>query len=144
MDAYASFLPAILGGVLIGLSSWLLLASLGRIAGLSGIASKAIFSKPSGENGSWRWMFLLGLVGGGAVFSNWLHVPIPAAQPTWLLIVGGLMVGFGTVLGNGCTSGHGICGLARKSKRSLVATGTFMFAGFATVYVARLIGYPLI
>ncbi|WP_394791705.1 YeeE/YedE family protein [Rhodoferax sp.] len=127
------FLQAALGGILIGLACWLLLASLGRIAGISGIVAGLLSPQP-GERG-WRWAFLAGLVGVG----GWLMHGMPAAvAPSWGLAgVAGLLVGFGTVLGSGCTSGHGVCGLGRRSLRSLVATVVFMVCGFATVFVAR-------
>lgn len=127
-------LSALLGGALIGLAATSLLWSLGRIAGVSGILNGAL-EQPVGR--SWRIAFLAGLVvAAGAWFA------ISGAQPRagfplpWL-VAGGLLVGFGTRLGSGCTSGHGICGLARLSKRSLAAVGVFMAAGFATVFVVR-------
>lgn len=133
-----SWISAALGGVLIGAASWLLLASLGRIAGISGIAS-GVFSAPASDR-AWRWAFLAGLVLGGAVFAGWWQPPAIAARPWPLLAVAGLLVGFGTVLGTGCTSGHGVCGLGRRSLRSLVAVAVFMGCGIATVLVVRTIG----
>jgi uncharacterized protein len=132
-----NYFPALAGGILIGLSSWLLLASLGRVAGISGIASAALFEREheGSHNGTWRWMFLIGLVVGGALFATYFAVPTAAQRSPWLLAVAGLLVGFGTVLGSGCTSGHGVCGLGRRSVRSLVATCTFMATGFATVWI---------
>ena len=124
---------ALLGGACIGLASWLLLASVGKVAGISGIAS-GLFS----QGGSWRWAFMLGLVAGGAVFTAWFAPPESAARPVWLLLAAGLLVGFGTVLGSGCTSGHGVCGLGRRSVRSLAAVLVFMGCGMATVFVSRL------
>jgi uncharacterized membrane protein YedE/YeeE len=129
------FLQAALGGLLIGLASWLLLASLGRVTGISGIAAGALSptqGAPAGET-AWRWAFLLGLVVVGALVANTMHVPVIAARPYTLLAAAGLLVGFGTVLGSGCTSGHGVCGLGRRSMRSLVATLVFMGAGMVTV-----------
>jgi hypothetical protein len=84
------------------------------------------------------------LIAGGAIFAANLGVPAAAPRSPWLLAVAGLLVGFGTVVGSGCTSGHGVCGLGRRSIRSLVATCTFMATGFATVWVAAKLGYPLI
>ena len=139
------FVQASLGGLMIGLASWLLLASLGRVAGISGIAAGALSpgkDAPAGET-AWRWAFLLGLVSMGAVTANYMQVPVIAARPYTLLIAAGLLVGFGTVLGSGCTSGHGVCGIGRRSVRSLVATLVFMGAGIvtvtATVFIASLL-----
>jgi uncharacterized membrane protein YedE/YeeE len=127
---------ALLGGALIGLAATLLLAGIGRIAGISGIVNNAI-EHPEGR--VWRLAFLLGLVGGAALwFAFGVGVaPARAGFPTPWLIAAGLLVGFGTRLGSGCTSGHGICGLARFSKRSLFAVLAFMGAGMATVFVLR-------
>jgi uncharacterized protein len=132
------FVQAGIGGVLIGLASWLLLASLGRVAGISGIAASAISptAQAPGERG-WRWAFLLGLATMGALASTLLHTPASAQRPWPLLLAAGLLVGLGTVWGSGCTSGHGVCGMGRRSARSLVATLVFMGAGFATVLIAH-------
>ncbi|QFU76329.1 YeeE/YedE family protein [Halioglobus maricola] len=131
-----TFATPLAGGILIGVAASLLLYLLGRIAGISGILWGAISA--SSDN-AWRWMFLLGLLGGALVYHLVLGVPFPRASeaPAWLAIVAGLLVGVGTRLGSGCTSGHGVCGLGRLSLRSLVATLTFMAAGIATVYVFR-------
>lgn len=135
----ANFTPvsALIGGLLIGAAAWLLMAATGRIAGISGIFGGLL----SGGRGdaAWRALFLAGLVLGA--FAYRLLEPA-AAQITvtnsWpLLVVGGLMVGFGTRLGQGCTSGHGVCGLARLSRRSLIATLSFMISGGVTVFVMR-------
>ncbi len=125
------FVQSALGGIMIGLASWLLLASLGRIAGISGIAAGVL--PPSRGDSGWRWAFLAGLVLGGAATAWYLQPPVTALRPTGLLVVAGLLVGFGTVLGSGCTSGHGVCGLGRRSARSLVATLVFMGSGVLTV-----------
>jgi uncharacterized protein len=134
------FVQAAMGGVLIGLASWLLLASLGRIAGISGIAASALMPAKQAAPGetTWRWAFMVGLVGMGALASGYMHVPVIAARPYSLLILAGVLVGFGTVLGSGCTSGHGVCGIGRRSARSLAATLVFMGAGIATVFIAHL------
>lgn len=135
------FVQALLGGLLIGLASWLLLASLGRVTGISGIAAGALSpakGAPTAET-AWRWAFLAGLVGVGAVVANTMHVPVITARPYALLAAAGLLVGFGTVLGSGCTSGHGVCGIGRRSMRSLVATLVFMGAGMVTVTAIILI-----
>jgi uncharacterized protein len=123
------------GGLLIGLASWLLLASLGKVAGISGIASSALSEKPS--DGTWRWAFLLGLIAGGALFAAWLSPPMIAQRPWPLLLIAGLLVGAGTVIGSGCTSGHGVCGLGRRSLRSLVATCVFMVVAMITVFAMK-------
>ncbi|MFI5444249.1 YeeE/YedE family protein [Polaromonas sp. UC242_47] len=128
------YLQSLVGGLLIGLASWLLLASLGRIAGISGIVS-GLLSRDRSDV-AWRWAFLAGLVLAGAATAAWLQPPATPLRPLALLLVAGLLVGFGTVLGSGCTSGHGVCGLGRRSLRSLVATLTFMGAGVATVFIA--------
>lgn len=130
------FVQSALGGIMIGLASWLLLASLGRIAGISGIAAGVL--QPSSGDTGWRWAFLAGLVLGGAATAFYLQPPMTALRPTGLLVTAGLLVGFGTVLGSGCTSGHGVCGLGRRSARSLVATLVFMGSGVLTVLAVNL------
>jgi uncharacterized protein len=126
------YLQSLVGGLLIGTSVWILLMGLGRVTGISGIAATALTSP---RDSLWRYAFLLGLIGGGAVFANVFDVStVNVANGPWL-VVAGLLVGFGTVLGSGCTSGHGVCGLGRRSVRSLVATLTFMAAGMATVAI---------
>ncbi|MEN9886854.1 MAG: hypothetical protein RL758_1432 [Pseudomonadota bacterium] len=127
MDAWmGALLKPLVGGVLIGLASWLVLAALGRVTGISGIASAVLM----GEKGSaWRWAFLAGLVLGGALFAWLLHTPLQAMRSPVLLGAAGLLVGFGTVWGSGCTSGHGVCGLGRLSARSLVSVLAFMATG---------------
>lgn len=132
-----SLARGLVGGFLIGLSAVLLLALNGRIAGISGIVGGLVFDGKAGDR-SWRGLFLLGLLAGAALAAL-LPIPAPAASTLhWLPLAGaGLLVGFGTRLGTGCTSGHGICGLARFSKRSFVAVFTFMGFGFLTVFVIR-------
>jgi uncharacterized protein len=132
------FLQSLIGGVLIGLASWLLLFTLGRVAGISGIAGGLIAPRavPSSDRG-WRWAFVLGLVAGGLAMVLATDLPPSAPRPVILLIAAGLLVGYGTVTGSGCTSGHGVCGLGRRSARSLAATVTFMGFGFATVAVIK-------
>ena len=127
--------PGIAGGALIGLGAALLLWSVGRIAGISGIASGAL----EGARGdrAWRIAFLAGMMIAGAVALQFVPLPPPRAQTgtTALLAVAGLLVGFGTRLGSGCTSGHGVCGLARFSKRSLAAVVAFMAFAMAATFV---------
>ncbi|HEV8693849.1 MAG TPA: YeeE/YedE family protein [Lysobacter sp.] len=125
---------ALIGGALIGLAATLLYAMLGRIAGISGIINATL--EQQAERG-WRIAFLLGLIVAASAWFAFAHVAPRTGFPWPWLIAAGLLVGFGTRLGSGCTSGHGICGLARLSKRSLIAVLAFMGAGFATVYVLR-------
>ena len=125
------------GGILIGLSAVLLLALNGRIAGISNLLG-GLVGGPAADI-PWRLLFLAGLVAGVAVFQGAVaHVPeARMAFPPWLLAAGGLLVGFGTSLGNGCTSGHGVCGLGRLSLRSLVAVLVFLGTGVVTATVVR-------
>src|SRR5581483_9126780 len=131
----ANFTPvsAAIGGALIGLSAVLLMTFNGRIAGITGIAGGMI--DPAGSDRAWRATFILGLI--AAPVSAMLlgyHVPVPDMPESLATIaVAGLLVGFGTRLGNGCTSGHGICGLARLSTRSLAATLIFMISAIVVV-----------
>lgn len=131
-----NWITALGGGILIGISATLLLAFNGRIAGISGIVNGAI---DLANRELWRWLFLLGLLGGGAIYEYALATqPTPHSTFTpWAMIVGGFLVGFGTRMGNGCTSGHGVCGLGRLSVRSLVAVITFLIAAILTVFVVR-------
>jgi uncharacterized membrane protein YedE/YeeE len=132
-----TFLPALIGGVFIGIAASLLLWLNGRLAGISGILWRLFFA-PSGDK-SWRILFLVGVVGGAAIYYA-LFGNAPAARPNfpvWLLIVAGFLVGYGTSLGNGCTSGHGVCGLGRLSLRSLIATVIFLLAAIITTFVVR-------
>lgn len=136
----ANFTPwsGLAGGLLVGLATLVLLAGLGRIAGISGIFGGALGHAPVGDR-QWRWVFVAGLVVGGLLYS--LLVPggyqLTLASPTPMAVIGAFIVGFGTRLGSGCTSGHGICGMSRFSPRSIVATMTFMAFGFLTVFVVR-------
>ena len=129
---------ALIGGALIGLSAALLLFLNGRIAGISGIVSKALFPEQRGDMG-WRLFFLVGLVLGPLVSrlidGNAVLFRIETSLP--VLVIAGLLVGYGTGLGGGCTSGHGICGLARLSPRSALATVVFMVVAGMTVYIVR-------
>lgn len=140
MVAVTQFTPiaSLAGGGLIGFASVLLMAFTGRIAGVSGIASR-LFPPYSDDAFAGRMAFILGLAAAPLVtLLATGHVPSQTIQAGgMLLIVAGLLVGFGTVWGNGCTSGHGISGLSRLSKRSLVATLTFMTTAVITVFVTR-------
>ena len=138
MIDWANFTPwaSLAGGALIGLSAALFLLFNGRIAGISGILG-GLLEWPKRDI-AWRLAFLLGLIAAPLAYS--LAAPLPAVQVdagTGTLVVAGLLVGIGTRYGSGCTSGHGVCGLSRRSPRSLVATAAFMAAGFATVFVVR-------
>ncbi len=131
-----NWITAFVGGVLIGMSATLLLAFNGRIAGISGMVNGAItFTKKE----VWRWIFILGLLLGSALYEYGLaSQPTPSSTFTpWAMIVGGFLVGFGTRMGSGCTSGHGVCGLGRLSLRSLVAVLTFLITAILTVFVVR-------
>ena len=129
-------LAAAAGGVLIGASAVLLMYALGRIAGISGIVA-GLLSRAAGGDRAWRLAFLLGLIAAGLLLKPFASTTaIPPASPL-LLAAAGLLVGVGSVLGGGCTSGHGVCGLGRRSLRSLAATTVFMSTGFITVFVAR-------
>lgn len=129
---------SLLGGALIGASAVMLMATHGRIAGISGIAVRLLPPYADGEFAG-RLAFILGLVVAPVVVllaTGSAPVPSIEAWPA-LLVLAGLLVGFGAVWGNGCTSGHGVCGLSRLSSRSLVATLTFMATAIATVFVTR-------
>ena len=129
------FLQSALGGVLIGGAAAGLLLINGRIAGISGLLTGAISPKPQ----AFQWAFLLGLLAAGAIagLSGRTASVALAAQTQPILAAAGLLVGFGACLGGGCTSGHGVCGLANLSLRSLVATVTFMTTAGLTVFVTR-------
>ena len=134
--AEVNWIAALIGGMLIGLSATILLAFDGRIAGISGIVNGAIkFTKE--EN--WRWLFIAGMLAGGFLYE---YVLSPESTPLSFfapgaMIIGGLLVGFGTRMGNGCTSGHGVCGLGRLSFRSLIAVITFMVTAIITVFITH-------
>ncbi|BDR08761.1 YeeE/YedE family protein [Comamonas thiooxydans] len=139
---WSEFTPwtSLVGGLLIGLSAALLIALLGRVAGISGIAG-ALLQLPtwsSVKQWSWRLAFILGMVAAPLIWS--LFAPLPAMQlpsSPAIIIAAGLLVGFGTRMSSGCTSGHGVCGLSRLSLRSLAATATFIATGAITVFVMR-------
>jgi uncharacterized protein len=130
------YVAASIGGLLIGLSAVLLMWFLGRIAGISGIAVGLMSAAGAGNRG-WRVAFILGLIGAGFLLQPFASAtPVAAVSPIMLMLAG-LLVGFGSVLGSGCTSGHGVCGLGRRSVRSLVATMVFMGAAIVTVFIMR-------
>ncbi len=130
---------ALLGGAMIGLSAALLMWLNGRIAGISGILGGLL--TPRNEGFGWRAAFVLGLVGGGVAVAqirpSWIELDVTRAPLTW--VVAGVLVGFGARLGSGCTSGHGVCGLARLSERSLASVLTFIASGVLTVLAMRLL-----
>ena len=137
---YAQPLNGLIGGILIGLAAAMMLLGAGRIAGVSGITARA--TKISGGDMSMTsaWGFLAGLPLGAliiALTTDWE----PAAFASWpILVIAGLLVGFGTRMGSGCTSGHGVCGVSRLSQRSLLATATFIAAGIITVALIAFFG----
>ncbi|MDR9839762.1 MULTISPECIES: YeeE/YedE family protein [Burkholderiales] len=138
MIDWNNFTPwtSLAGGLMIGIATALFLVFNGRIAGISGIVGGLL--TPARGDIAWRLAFVGGLVLSPLVFSSIAPLPqvhIEAGYP--VLILAGLLVGIGTRYGSGCTSGHGVCGLSRRSPRSMVATVAFMFAGFVTVYVVR-------
>ena len=130
-------LSATVGGILIGLSAVLLMAMIGRIAGISGIAGNLLLPRPAADWG-WRLAFIIGLIAGPAVLAlvTGALPPIQVPMGVVAMAVAGFLVGIGTTLGNGCTSGHGVCGISRFSARSIVATRTFMLTGAITVAIA--------
>lgn len=132
--------PPLLGGLMIGAASASLLALTAKTAGISGIL-EGILTREKGELG-WKTAFVLGLLAGGVGLAFLLpeNLAREALRPLPLMIVAGLLVGFGTRLGGGCTSGHGVCGIGRFSLRSILGTVTFIAAGALTVVVARLVG----
>jgi uncharacterized protein len=130
-------LYSLLGGATIGVAVTLMLLFNGRVTGISGIIASSL-SKPSKE-GLWRWMFLAGMVTGGLLINGlrpdfFVNV---TGRGLVLVTTAGVLVGYGTVMGSGCTSGHGVCGISRFSVRSAVATITFMFFGFLAVQIVR-------
>ena len=143
----AAFLNAMpvegfMGGLLIGLAAAIMLLGLGRIAGVSGMAARATGIADTGAPRNVAIAFVVGLPLGALLIAQTVgavNVNFPAS--IWPLIIGGLLVGYGTRLGSGCTSGHGVCGLSRLSPRSMVATGMFMASGFVTVGLLRAGGW---
>jgi uncharacterized membrane protein YedE/YeeE len=130
-------IASLIGGMLIGLSASMLMLLNGRIAGISGIVAGAL--RPDREEWGWRICFIAGLVGAGAIarIISPASLAIGISRPLWIFLFAGFLVGLGTRLGSGCTSGHGVCGLSRGSMRSFAATLTFMAAGALTVYLTN-------
>ncbi|AXN32963.1 YeeE/YedE family protein [Vibrio coralliilyticus] len=126
---------SLIGGAFLGLSATMLLMINGKVAGISGVVIGIL--SPKRNDLFWRLLFLIGMVVGGALSVIVIGVEIPSTEsiPTFVLVIAGLLVGFGTRLGNGCTSGHGICGVGRLSLRSIVATAIFMVVAALTVYI---------
>lgn len=135
---HAMPLQGFIGGLMIGLAAAIMLLGLGRIAGVSGLAARALGIADTGAPQLLALAFTIGLPLGALLTSVALG-PIVSHYPAsaWPLLIGGLLVGFGTRLGSGCTSGHGVCGVSRLSVRSLLATALFMASGFATVALLR-------
>ena len=131
-----TLLNSLIGGVLIGTAASLLLWLNGRIAGISSIIANLLFSKSR----TWPILFAVGIIAGAALCYALGLTAAPVARihfPAWLLAFAGVLIGFGTAMAHGCTSGHGVCGLGRLSLRSLVATLTFLATGIAATYVVR-------
>jgi len=124
------------GGIAIGIAAALLVLLNGRVAGVSGIIGGLL--APVRGDAAWRVLFVAGLFAAPTVYQLVRPLPVPTIEASHAVVaLAGLVVGLGTRYGSGCTSGHGVCGLARLSPRSLVATLSFMFAGFATVFAVR-------
>lgn len=130
-------IPSLLGGMMLGLAATLYVLLHGRILGISGIVSGLVH--PKKEDWSWRLAFIVGLITAPFLAALFFGIlPVIEVDTSWLtVIIAGLLVGFGVQYGSGCTSGHGICGLSRLSPRSLVATLSFMTAGFLVVFIIR-------
>ncbi len=138
MDGFTP-VSSLLGGALIGLSAVVLMLLNGRIAGISGITAGLLsFSGPPPDRG-WRLAFVVGLVAAPLMLmlAGGNRPEIAFVAPLPVMVLAGLLVGFGTVLGNGCTSGHGVCGIARLSTRSIIATAVFMAAGILTTFIVQ-------
>ena len=132
---YAQPLHGLAGGILIGLAAAMMLLGAGRIAGVSGITARATGLSRGDMSLSSAWGFLVGLPLGAIIGAHMLGL-VPSLFAPWpVLVIAGLLVGFGTRMGSGCTSGHGVCGVSRMSQRSMLATAAFIAAGIATVSV---------
>ena len=144
IPAFPNAMPVegFMGGLLIGLAAAIMLLGLGRIAGVSGMAARATGIADSGAPRNVAIAFVVGLPLGALLIAQTVgavNVSFPAS--IWPLIIGGLLVGYGTRLGSGCTSGHGVCGLSRLAPRSILATAMFMASGFVTVGILRAGGW---
>ena len=134
---WAHFTPwaSLFGGLLIGLAAGALILGMGRIMGAAGIVGGLVEPRPGDV--AWRLWLIVGLLSAPSILALFSAASTPSIEASWpTIVIAGLLVGFGTRLGSGCTSGHGICGLSRLSPRSFVATAAFMASGFATVFVA--------
>jgi len=136
-------LAGFIGGLMIGVAAAVMLLGNGRIAGVSGMFARVLGLSEGGPPWTVALLFTAGLPLGAALAAANLQVEARFPASLWLIAIAGLIVGVGTRFGAGCTSGHGVCGLSRLSPRSIVATGTFMATGFATVTLMRLAGVAL-
>lgn len=135
MDTFTP-VSALIGGVLIGVAASILILFNGRVAGISGIVRGIFFGEKNEKR--WRFIFLIGLLISPFIYSLFATLPSLEISNNYAKIaIAGLLVGFGTPLGSGCTSGHGVCGIARLSRRSIVATLVFMAAAIVTVYLTK-------
>ena len=132
-------IPALIGGIVIGLAVVLFFYSTGRLAGVSGIANNALTKN---TNRATNLLFLIGLISGPIFYQLVISSDVPYLinNNTLILIIGGLLVGIGTQIGMGCTSGHGVCGISRFSLRSIIATISFIFSGVIVVYLMNILG----
>ena len=132
-------IPALIGGIVIGLAVVLFFYSTGRLAGVSGIANNVLTKN---TNRRTNLLFLIGLISGPIIYQLFISSDVPYLinNNTVILIIGGLLVGIGTQIGMGCTSGHGVCGISRFSLRSIIATISFIFSGVVVVYLMNMLG----
>ncbi|MFT4549173.1 MAG: putative membrane protein YedE/YeeE [Verrucomicrobiales bacterium] len=141
MNIPSSWLYGLTGGLLIGLSSILALAASGKVPGISGVVARLL--KPTPDDTAWRAIFIIGLITGAALtfatFQPATQFRIPEGRNLTVFAIAGLIVGFGTRIGGGCTSGHGVCGCGAGARDSIVATITFMTAGIITVLIWKLV-----
>ena len=135
----AAPLPGLIGGLLIGLAAALMLLGAGRIAGVSGIAARAFGLADSSLPRAGAWAFVIGLPLGAFLGMSQTAAPTPDFASPVLLVIAGLIVGIGTRIGSGCTSGHGVCGMSRGVRHSIIATCVFMAAAMVTVWVMKMI-----
>jgi uncharacterized protein len=140
----AAPLAGLVGGGLIGLAAAIMLLGAGRIAGVSGIAARAFGLADGSLPRAGAWAFVIGLPLGALLITSRTAAAAPDFASPALLVIAGLIVGIGTRLGSGCTSGHGVCGMSRLSQRSLVAVATFMATGFATVAAINAFGFEVL